>query len=313
MVLRSVMLVGALAWAGCSHDAGGAGGDAGGDGGGSRATDGGGGAGDGNDGDDGGGTRAACKRGLAYGEHSRADFAVISPAISWWYNWAYLPDEPLRDGSYADAGVAYVPMVWGRSFDGATLIDQIPNGANALLGFNEPNFGAQADMSATEAAQLWPRVQAVADARGLLLVSPAVNYCGGDCRDTDPFRYLDQFLAACAGCRVDHVAFHVYVGCRPDGNNAAQWLIDHVEQYKARFTQPLWLTEFACTDAANAGEQRAFLEDAVAYLENEPRIVRYAWFSGRFPGIPYVDLLGADGQLTALGDAYLAAPAPSCE
>ena len=44
-----------------------------------------------------------------------------------------------------------------------------------------------------------------------------------------------------------------------------------------------------------------------------PRIERYAWFSGRFEWIPYIDLLGADGQLTPLGQAYVSAPTnPDC-
>ena len=255
-----------------------------------------------------GSPRDACKRGIAYGHHSQADFARVSPAVSWWYNWAYVPDEALRDGSYADADVAYVPMVWGGEFDDAAITNGIPAGATALLGFNEPNFGEQSNLSAQQAAALWPRVEAIADARGLLLVSPAVNFCGGNCQDTNPFDYLDDFFAACTGCRVDHVAFHIYVGCNQNGDNHAQWLIDHVETYKARFSQPLWLTEFACTDAANFDEQKNFLEDAVAYLENDARIERYSWFSGRFPGMQYVDLLGADGQLTSLGEAYVNAP-----
>lgn len=168
-------------------------------------------------------------------------------------------------------------------------------------------------MSAAAAAARWPAVEEVADARGLALVSPAVNYCGGDCRDTDPFRYLDEFFAACRGCRVDKVAFHIYVGCNQGSANPAQWLIDHVENYKRRFSQPLWLTEFACTDARNFEEQAAFLRDAVAYLEAEPRIEKYAWFSGRFEHMNYVDLFGADGELTPLGAAYVEAPVhPGC-
>lgn len=257
--------------------------------------------------------RAACKRGLAYGYHSHEDLAALQPVVAWWYNWAYLPDEALRDGYYQTLGVAYVPMVWGGTFDVATITAAIPPGATTLLGFNEPNFGAQANLSAAQAAARWPDVESIADARGLTLVSPAVNFCGGDCQDTDPFRYLDDFFQACAGCRVDKVAFHLYVGCNQGGANHAQWLINHVETYKQRFAQPLWLTEFACTDAASFDDQIGFLEDAVAYLEGEPRIERYAWFSGRFAGIPFVDLLGPSGVLTPLGEAYVNAPvAPEC-
>lgn len=254
------------------------------------------------------GLAASCKRGVAYGHHSDADMAALQGASTWWYNWAYQPDAELSEGTPATLGVEYVPMIWGGSFDVAAATAAIPQDATALLGFNEPNFGSQANLSAAAAAALWPEVEQIADARELVLVSPAVNYCGGDCQDEDPFHYLDEFFAACVDCRVDRVAFHVYVGCHPEGDNQAQWLIDHVETYKTRFSQPLWLTEFACTDAADFAEQVAFLEDAVAYLEAEPRIERYAWFSGRFEGIPHVDLLGGDGELTPLGQAYVDAP-----
>jgi hypothetical protein len=254
---------------------------------------------------------SSCKRGIAYGHHSDADLAALQPSVAWWYNWAYRPDAELGAGTPESLGVEYVPMIWGGTFDVDAAIADIPQGATTLLGFNEPNFGEQSNLSSEQAAALWPEVEAIADARDLILVSPAVNYCGGNCQNTDPFDYLDDFFAACEGCRVDKVAFHVYVGCHPDGDNQAQWLIDHVEQYKARFSQPLWLTEFACTDAADFDEQIAFLEDAVAYLEQDPRIERYSWFSGRFEGIPYVDLLGADGELTPLGQAYVNAPSNS--
>jgi hypothetical protein len=253
----------------------------------------------------GAGERSKCKRGVAYGHHSKADLDALSPAVSWWYNWAFAPDEALRDGSYRALDVEYVPMIWGEGSDRAAAMTDIPEGARALLGFNEPNFGSQADLSASEAARLWPELEALADARNLTLVSPAVNFCGGDCQETDPFQYLDDFFAACRGCRVDAIAFHIYVGCHPDGENHAEWLINHVKTYEARFSKPLWLTEFACDDATREAEQIAFMQDAVEFLENDPRIVRYAWFSGRADNVPHVDLLGDDGKLTALGQRYV--------
>ena len=261
----------------------------------------------------GNGATSACKRGVAYGEHSKQDLAVLSPAVSWWYNWAHTPDKALQDGSYASQGVEYVPMIWGGTFDASTVSAELPSGVTALLGFNEPNFGSQANLSATKAAALWPEVEKVADAQGLTLVSPAVNFCGGNCQETDPYKYLDDFFAACSGCRVDRVAFHVYVGCHPSGANKAQWLIEKVEEYKKRFSQPLWLTEFACDDASGFDDQIAFMKDAVSYLEGDARVERYASFSGRSTKIPFVDLLAADGVLTTLGQAYVsAATSPAC-
>ncbi len=124
-------------------------------------------------------TRSSCKRGIAYGYHSQADLAAIQESVSWWYNWADRPDEDLRAGAYRAAGVEYVPMVWGGTFDADTVIANIPADTEWLLGFNEPNFGSQADISASAAAALWPEVERVADTLGLSIASPAVNFCGG--------------------------------------------------------------------------------------------------------------------------------------
>lgn len=250
---------------------------------------------------------SACKRGVAYGYHSEADMRALSPGVSWWYNWAHLPDEGVRGGAYRSLGVDYMPMTWGRDVDVERLVAEIPDDAGYLLGFNEPNFGDQANISAGDAAALWPQLEEVAERRGLSLVSPAVNYCGGNCLDTDPFHYLHEFLAACQDCRIDAIAMHIYVGCN------AQWLIDHVSRYKAEFDHPLWLTEFACDNADSPQTQQQFMRDALTYLESEPRIERYAWFAGRADNVPHVNLLGADGMLTPLGETYATHPHhPDC-
>jgi hypothetical protein len=252
--------------------------------------------------------RSRCKRGVAYGQHSDADLKVLSPKVVWWYNWHYTPDSTLSWGANENLGVEYVPMIWGPGTNLGDADKQLPAGVSALLGYNEPNFYEQANLSAADAAAAWPAIQAIAEEKGLRLVSPAVNYCGGGCHDTDPYSYLEAFLQACVGCKVDAIAVHVYVGCQIDSGNHARWLIEHLERYQSEFTQPIWLTEFACNDARDAAEQQAFLEDAVDYLEATPRIERYAWFAGRADNVPYVDLLGGSGELTGLGEAYQDAP-----
>ena len=50
------------------------------------------------------------------------------------------------------------------------------------------------------------------------------------------------------------------------------------------------------------------MTEAVDYLENEPAVFRYAWFSGRNNEIPNINLLGASGQLTELGRLYVSLP-----
>ncbi len=118
---------------------------------------------------------------------------------------------------------------------------RIPAGTKTLLGFNEPNFFVQADLSAGQAATEWHNVQEIALSRGMKLASPAVNFCGpeGSCHDTDPFSYLDDFFQSCTNCQVDYVAAHWYACDLPA-------LERYIGQLKAKYpSRPIWLTEFA--------------------------------------------------------------------
>jgi hypothetical protein len=252
---------------------------------------------------DAGPPRARCrKRGLGYGYHSKTDLSALSRAVGWWYNWAPQPDEGVRK-DYATLGVEFVPMVWGGQFDSQDTSAKIPKDAAYLLGFNEPNFFAQANLTPKQAADLWPRLEQIATQKGLELVSPAVNFCGGGCTHTDPFKYLDDFFAACTGCRIDYIAAHWYA-CTGD---ALEWYLGQLEKYG----KPIWLTEFSCGDGddRSLATQKRYMTEAVAILENRPSVFRYAWFAGRTDAIPNVDLLGEDGQLTELGQLYVSLPA----
>lgn len=236
----------------------------------------------------------AGKRGVAYGFKSAADLQAFPASVSWWYNWSPQPDPG------ASSTMEFVPMVWGGSFDVNQLAATIPAGAKYLLTFNEPNFGSQSNLTPQAAAALWPRLQQLATMRGLKLVSPALNYCGGACNETDPFVWLEKFFAACSGCQVDYIAMHWYA-CNKDA------LVWYLGRYKAKYTQPLWLTEFACLDDAvlSDAKEANYMQDALGVLEADPAVFRYSWFTGRFPQQPVVDLLAAPaGTLTPLGKAY---------
>jgi hypothetical protein len=246
---------------------------------------------------DGGPTgKVAGKRGVAYGFKAASDLQAFPASVSWWYNWSPQPDP----GAAGASTMEFVPMVWGGSFDVNQLAATIPAGARYLLTFNEPNFGAQSNLTPEAAAALWPRLQQLAARRGLKLVSPALNYCGGACNETDPFVWLEKFFAACSGCQVDYIAMHWYA-CNKDA------LVWYLGRYKAKYAQPLWLTEFACLDDAvlSDAKEAQYLQDAVGVLEADPAVFRYSWFTGRFPSQPVVNLLAAPaGILTPLGKAY---------
>lgn len=246
---------------------------------------------------------ADCKRGLAWPGRS-VSASEISPALSWWYNWGLQTDDQ-------DSAPEFVPMVWGGEPNAGEISPQISEAARFLLGFNEPNFFEQADISAQNAAARWPTLEQIANEHDLFLVSPAVNFCGNDeektgpCHDTNPFDYLEDFFAACVGCRVDYVAVHWY-NCDTD---SLKW---YLGEFK-RFGRPIWLTEFACAyggDTSAAG-QEAYMRAAIPVLEADPDVFRYAWFSA--DPIPEARLLNEDGTPTDLGRVYASLPHnPAC-
>ncbi len=244
------------------------------------------------------------KRGVAYGSSSDADMAALSAGITWWYNWSPQPDSALSSGYAASQGVEFVPMIWGGTFDPAKLATQVPTGAKYLLTFNEPNFGSQSNLTPAQAAALWPKVEAFAQSRGLKIVSPALNYCGGSCNETNPFTWLDAFFAACANCQVDYIGAHWYA-C------SEQALTGYLSEYETKYQKPIWLTEFSCLDgsqAATVANEETYMQTALKVLESDPMIFRYSWFTGRSTQTPAIDLLAGIGSLTALGQSYLTLP-----
>jgi hypothetical protein len=243
----------------------------------------------------------ACKRGYAYGGNSAADLQAMAKAVSWWYNWSPRPEAGAAS-VYASAGVEFVPMVWGGGNFITTASTSIPAGAKYLLAFNEPNFGSQSNLTAQQAASLWPQIESIAAKYNLKIVSPATNFCGGNCNNTDPYNWLKDFFAACPNCKVDYIASHWYACDGP----ALTWHLNNLKQ----FGKPIWLTEFSCLDGADKSlaVQQAYMNAALGILENDPMVFRYAWFTGRFPDVPSINLLGSSGQLTALGTQYVNYP-----
>lgn len=247
----------------------------------------------------------SCKRGVAYNRETAADAPALSQGIGWWYNWDSLPD-PAAHAAFSAQGIEFVPMIWTgpprAAIDVQRLIREIPADARYLLGFNEPNFGVQANLTPAQAAAAWPQVEQIAEARGLTLVSPALNYCGGDCNEEDPIVWLDEFFEACDGCadRIDHISLHWYACTRE--------ALDFILQRFSKYGKPMWLTEFSCLDDPDISEpvQQRYMRAAVPVLEANSRVFRYAWFIGRaFPTGHTYDLLGAPGDLTPLGDTYV--------
>jgi hypothetical protein len=252
-----------------------------------------------------------CKRGIATNAPPGAVFASgpSKPGIHWWYNWGTGPNG-------ATPGIEFVPMLWGSG----AVNTPIPGGSDYVLTFNEPNFKNQSNLTPQQAAGLWPSVEARANATGAAIVSPAVNFCGSasdpsNCSDpsiTDPYTWLKKFFAACPNCRIDYIGIHWYNCDLPslkayiEGNTGSGGTLEGFTQ----FHKPLWVTELSCGGEFSAAQQKAYMQAAVPYLDGNPNVYRYSWFSAG--PIPSARLSNDDGTLTDLGFTYVSMSAPNC-
>lgn len=180
-------------------------------------------------------------------------------------------------------------------------LDRAKRSGTTLLGFNEPDFASQANMSVERAWKLWPRLEAT----GMRLGSPAPAVGGAT-----PGGWLDQFLAGARerGYRVDFIALHWY------GADFSAGAVGHLRGYLQavwdRYHMPIWLTEFALMRWVDGqavypsdSQQAAFIAGATEMLESLSFVERYAWFAlpAEQPGTG----LYRDGSTpTAAGLAY---------
>ncbi|KAF8644421.1 hypothetical protein AX16_008481 [Volvariella volvacea WC 439] len=185
------------------------------------------------------------KRGLAFAEPD-TPFDIVranqsNSVISWIYNWAQTPPDYI-----ARSGIPFIPMQWGAGGAENFASAVRAQGARTVLGFNEPDFADQANISPTYAAQLWRQYIEPLKAQGVRLGAPAITNA--------PWGrpWLADFLAACTGCSIDFIPFHWY------GEGIGSFY-DYIWQMHGQFPNwPLWVTEFASTSQDDAGTPLAY-------------------------------------------------------
>lgn len=252
------------------------------------------------------------KRGLAYNIPYAEDLPTLGKGMSWFYNWGFNPG--LQVKSVFDPYVDYIPMCWSGvdTVQLKAFYSTHPN-IKYILGFNEPNFKAQANLTPSQAAAKWPLIERIAKLYNLKIVGPALNYAPSNgavsengVTYTDPIKYMDDFIKVCPTCKFDYVGVHNYMNSEPavEGN---------IAMYK-KYNKPIWLTEFCQYDGnqtLNPDTQKDYMVELLNYLENDTCVYRYSWFIGRNGGgeaaFPYNSLLTNNdrGVLTELGDIYI--------
>ncbi|KAL1966308.1 hypothetical protein VTN77DRAFT_4661 [Rasamsonia byssochlamydoides] len=233
--------------------------------------------------------RSSSKRGAAYND---ASLISLVTGTSWAYNW----DDSA--GGTMPTGVEYVPMLWGtKMFNGwqSAVESALSSGSSHILGFNEPDETAQANMSPSQAASYYKQYITPYAGRAQL-GSPAVT--NGNAADMG-LNWLSQFLDACGGsCGVDFLAIHWY-------NDASQ--VDDFKQHinnaislGAQYgISKIWITEFGATGDANS--QVSFLQEVLPWLDAQEGVERYAYFM-----VGDGTLLSGN-SLSQIGEAYVEA------
>ena len=236
---------------------------------------------------------ASDKKGIAFGFPAETtDSSLAALEVDWYYNWT------VRPGSRASAS-CFVPMYWGRSWQLATLANDLQQRAPVLLAYNEPDRETQANRSIEEVLREWPLLSRLSDR----ISAPASKPFDAWMR-----RFMDE--ARARGLEIDFVPLHWYGG--PDSRRFLQY-VDRVHDL---YGLPIWITEFAVADwkAKKYGTRNKFTEDDVIRfieevlpeLERRDYVERYAWLvaaTGK-ESLRASLLVTADGKITKAGRAY---------
>ncbi len=241
----------------------------------------------------------SAKRGVSEnGFNHVEEIDALSPGAGWFYNWANLPNSYIADVVGPGTDMEFVPMIWSANFNEQALRNYLTEhpGVKYLLGYNEPNFRNQANMTPDSAARLWPIVEQIARDFDLKLVAPALNYSGealADGRVYQPNDWMDAFLAAYPEAHFDYLALHCYMN-----SSAAQ--MAYVENFAKRYGKQVWLTEFCAWEGTvdSLTQQRTMVQK-IQDLELSPYVYRYAWFKAKGSNsAPYYRLLINQNMLT---------------
>lgn len=248
----------------------------------------------------------SAKRGVAFSFTQVTDLPLLSPYISWDYNWGNTSME--NAANWFDANeMDFCPMCWNGSYNPDNIRAYVAAHPKTqyLLAFNEPNLTDQANMTPAQAAAIWQPVVALAKELNLKLVSPAMNY-GTLAGYSDPIKWLDEFFAQ-PGVDVNDI-YAISVHCYMASASSVQGYIERFEKYN----KPIWLTEFCAWDPVpgSVNTQMDYMCSVLNYLESHVAVERYAWFIPRSGNIvdspPYMQLLTHDypADLTPLGEIY---------
>lgn len=234
---------------------------------------------------------------------------IVNMKAHWFYTWGtFIPDNELENLPQA---CEFVPMFWNGAAVNQTNIDKLntlyeEGKIKYLLGFNEPDLTAEANMSVEDALAKWKFICDNINP-GIKLISPATSY-----PSLGETSWMVQFMngVEALNLRVDYIAVHIY---QP---NTVTLFTDPIKNVYERWGKKIWITEFGVRDDNTGGDPSknrytptqmlAFTQNLLPELEKMEAVDRYAWFnaSPTMSGLWPCALIDSNGLPTIVGDYY---------
>ena len=256
------------------------------------------------------------KRGISYNSLTPEQARQLAKGVSWMYNWHYDTTEALKSKT---SGIAYYPMVWGNgkeSIEGFKRIAESDFQPEFVLAINEPNLKEQAFITPKETADAYARIRKIAAQKNIRVIGPHMalgSAPNSSITAFDPIEkkdvtytymvpFLDAFMrfAKEADSDVEAVAVHSYGDI-----HELKWMIGMLHE---KYGKPIWVTEFNWWNSKDADRALDYMIEAVDFFERSPYVAKYAWFKADMRDEKN-SLIGADGNLTRLGEFYANMPA----
>ncbi|MDE6277468.1 MAG: glycoside hydrolase family protein [Muribaculaceae bacterium] len=225
----------------------------------------------------------SAKRGVCAKFTYAQEVELIQEGSCWWYNWGNAANQGYQyEVENFKSTMDFCPMTWSANYSAENIRNYCKAHPEVkyLLGFNEPNFTNQANMTPAQAAAEWPKVQALAKELGLKLVAPALNYSANPQYST-PAKWMDEFVSLVGLDAFDFTALHNYGGFGLMKSTA--------EEFYAKYGKQVWITEW-CYWPGGAGNvyvapeaQISSMIECVEWLEQSEAIYRYSWFMAQGP------------------------------
>ncbi|KAJ7820851.1 hypothetical protein B0H14DRAFT_2833171 [Mycena olivaceomarginata] len=243
----------------------------------------------------------ATNRGLAWATNN--DFAPVigeEPEITWYYHWE---NGPISQMSCKNE---YVPMFWGsKKWDDwnqrkSEMETTIPE---HLLGFNEPDVSTQANMTPSEAVDLWMQEIEPWAANGTNLGSPAIAW---------DLNWTQSFLTELEsrGGHVDFICVHWY-----GSYNDTSGFQNFVASAFTQFNYTIWVTEVGL----RSRKPMIFMVNSFEWMASTGYVDRAAWFGCFETDSPpdgfatgHNALFESGGCLSAMGVWYSGAEGVAC-